>query len=267
MQDFKTLIAHDRPLIGVLHLPPLPGAPRPSPGLDSVIRTALRDAEALAEGGAQGLIVENLGDAPFEPLVEPHVCAMLGVIAHQVVQRFGDALVVGVNALRNDAASALGAAAAAQAGFVRINVHTGAMVTDQGLIQGQARQTLLYRQRLAPSLGIAADVMVKHAAPLGVGTDLAQSAADCFHRGGADALIVSGSGTGQPTSPQDLQVVRQAVPDAPLWIGSGFSLETAASLRPHCTGAIVGTALHQDGKLAAPLDVQRVRDIRSALDG
>ena len=254
-------------LIGVVHLPPLPGSPAGGPGLQACLDAALRDAEALADGGAVGVIVENLGDAPFEPAaVEPHVVAMLGVIAREVRQRFGERLAVGVNALRNDAAGAIGAAAAAGACFVRVNVHTGAMVTDQGLIQGRARETLLYRSRVAPGVGIAADVLVKHAAPLGP-ADLTQVARDTWHRGRADALIVTGSGTGQPTSPADLATVREAVPSCVLWLGSGLSPASAPAARGYLDGAIVGTWLHRDADLAAPLDVERVRRMVGALRG
>ena len=59
------LLTAERPVIGVLHLAPLPGAPTPGPGLTAVLDRALADAEALAVGGARGVIVENLGDAPF----------------------------------------------------------------------------------------------------------------------------------------------------------------------------------------------------------
>ena len=252
-------------LIGVVHLPPLPGAPAPSPGLQACLDRALLDAEALARGGASGVIVENLGDAPFEPgAVEPHVVAMLAVIARAIRQRFGDVLAVGVNALRSDALGALGAAAAAGAQFVRVNVHTGAMVTDQGLIQGRARETLLYRQRVAPGVGIAADVLVKHAVPLGP-MDLAQVARDTWHRGRASALIVTGSGTGQPTDPADLHRVREAVPDCVLWLGSGLSPEGVPAVRGALDAAIVGTWLHRGADLSAPLDPERVRRLVGAL--
>jgi len=254
-------------MIGVVHLPPLPGSPMSSPGFQACLDRALFDAEALADGGAVGVIVENLGDAPFEPAaVEPHVVAMLGVIAREVRQRFGDRLSVGVNALRNDAAGAIGAAAAAGARFVRVNVHTGAMVTDQGIIQGRARETLLYRARVAPQIGIAADVLVKHARPLGP-ADLTQVARDTWHRGCADALIITGSGTGRPTDPSDLVTVRDAVPECVLWLGSGLTPERARVVRRLMDGAIVGTWLHQDADLAAPLDVERVRRIVGALQG
>jgi len=235
--------------------------------MQACLDRALADAEALAEGGASGVIVENLGDAPFEPgAVEPHVVAILGIISREVRLRFGDRLAVGVNALRNDAAGALGAAAAAGARFVRVNVHTGAMVTDQGLIQGKARETLLYRARIAPEVGIAADVLVKHAAPLGP-ADLTQVARDTWHRGRADALIVTGSGTGRPTDPTDLHTVRAAVPECVLWLGSGLTPEGASAVREVLDGAIVGTWLHRDADLSAPLDVERVRQMVGALQG
>lgn len=266
MRSFEELLAHRAPLIGVVHLPPLPGSPRPGPGLEACLRRALRDAETLAEGGAAGVIIENLGDAPYAELVEPHVTAMLGVIAREVRARFGERLVVGVNALRNDARAALGAAAASQASFVRVNVHVGVMATDQGVIQGQARDTLLYRARVAPGTRIVADVLVKHAAPLG-GADIAQVARDTFHRGGADVLIVTGSGTGQPTDPERIRAVREAVPHAPVWVGSGVTPETAGDIGRLVHGAIVGTALHRDADLTAPLELARVRAMVGALRG
>ena len=252
--------------VGVLHLPPLPGSPCPGPGMQGVIDHALRDAEALAEGGADGLIVENLGDAPFDILVEPHVTGALAVVAHAVRERLGDALAVGVNALRNDPAAALGAAAAGGAAFIRVNVHVGTMVTDQGIIQGTPRPTLLYRQRGAPGVAVIADILVKHAAPL-VDYDLAQLARDTALRGGADALVVTGSGTGRPTDLGRVRAVRAAVPDRRVWVGSGTSLETAPAVGRAAHGAIVGTALHRDSDLRAPLDPERIRAIADALHG
>lgn len=267
MSRFQALLRGPCPLIGVLHLPPLPGAPLPSPGLDAVLSAALRDAEALAEGGARGVIVENLGDAPFSAdRVEPHVAAMLAVVARAVRERFGQALVVGVNALRNDACSAIGAAAAAGADFVRVNVLSGAMVTDQGIIEGRAREVLLYRNRVAPDVRIVADVLVKHAAPLAP-VEIEQVAADTYERAGADVLVVTGAGTGRPTDPARLGRVRAAVPKAPVWVGSGVTLETALRFGREAHGAIVGTALHADGDRAAPLELERVRVMALRLAG
>jgi membrane complex biogenesis BtpA family protein len=252
-----------RAVVGVLHLPPLPGSPRPGPGMQGVVDAALRDAEALVAGGADAAIIENLGDAPFDVTVEPHVTAALAVVTAAVRARFGADLVLGVNALRNDPLAALGAAAAGGGAFVRINVHVGVMVTDQGVIQGRARETLLYRQRVAPRVGIVADLLVKHAAPLAP-VDLPQLARDTVARGGADVLVVTGSGTGQPTDLGRVKAAQDAGTGAPVWVGSGVGLDTAAAVAAVADGAIVGTVLHRDGDLRAPLDVERIRRIVGA---
>ncbi|MCP4806462.1 MAG: BtpA/SgcQ family protein [Proteobacteria bacterium] len=264
MQSFKPLLDR-RALTGVLHLPPLPGSPRPGPGFDAILSGALRDAEVLAEGGARGVIVENMGDAPFsKDHVEPHVTAMLAIVAREVRVRFGDQLVVGVNALRNDGLSSLGAVAAAGGAFVRVNVLVGVMVTDQGLIEGKAREVLTYRRQAATEAAIVADVLVKHASPLGP-VDLAQIARDTFRRAGASVLVASGSGTGQPTDLAEVRAMRDAVPEATIWVGSGVTGDTARKVGRVADGAIVGTWLHKDGDVRAPLELGRVRRVAEEL--
>jgi membrane complex biogenesis BtpA family protein len=252
-------------LCGVVHLLPLPGSPTPSPGLSAVIDAALADAEALTHG-AQAAIVENFGDAPFSRgAVEPSVVAAMTRVVAEIRRAF-PSLTIGVNVLRNDAQAALAVAAATGASFIRVNVHTGAMVTDQGLIQSDARATLLERRRLGVEVAIAADVLVKHAVPLGA-PDLADVARDTVRRGGASAVIVTGSGTGRPLDPRDLDVVRAAVPEAVLLAGSGTDLAAAAALRGRLDGAIVGTWLHAGSDLGRRLDPARVRQLADALAG
>jgi len=196
--------------------------------------------------------------------VEPHVVGALAVVAKMLVDEFGSALTVGINALRNDSLAALGAAAVSGASFVRVNVHTGVMVTDQGLIEGNARASLLYRKQLGVPVGIAADVLVKHASPLG-DPDPVQLAQDTFHRGGADVLIYTGSGTGKAVDGAQLEALRAACPGIPFWIGSGMNLNNVQCLAPLCEGAIVGTALHENQDLEAPLDQKLVRAMVDAL--
>ncbi|MCB9663859.1 MAG: BtpA/SgcQ family protein [Alphaproteobacteria bacterium] len=252
-------------LVGVIHLPPLPGAPRTGPGMDAVIARAVADARTLQEAGAHGAIVENLGDAPFAATqVEPVTVAALTAVA-LAVRAAAPGLALGVNVLRNDALAALGIAAVVDAAFVRVNVWTGVMATDQGLVTGSAREALQLRQRLGTATPVLADVLVKHASPLGT-PDLADVARDTWHRGGAAGLIVSGTGTGRPTRPEDVARVREAVPDAPLWLGSGLTPDGVPAVAPWLDGAIVGTWLHRDGDLDAPLDANRVRTLHAALD-
>ena len=251
-------------LIGVVHLEPLPGAPRFAGDVEGLLARAIEDASALAEGGADAVIVENFGDAPFfAGSVPPETAATM---ARAVVDvRAAVDLPVGVNVLRNDARTALGICAATGASFLRVNVHTGAAVTDQGVIEGSAADTLRERARLAPKVLILADVHVKHATPLGGGS-IADAAEETFGRGGADALIVSGRATGAACAKEDLVAVKERVPLAPLLVGSGLTVENAAKLGPLINGAIVGTALKRDGDVAAPVELERVARLRDALN-
>ncbi len=252
--------------VGVLHLLPLPAGPRSSPGFAAVRRRALEDAATLARGGADALIVENLGDAPLSAgPVDAHVVAFVAEVGGKI-RRTWPELALGINLLRNDARAALGVAAAIDAAFIRVNIHVGSMWTDQGLIEGDAHRTLRYRRELgAEGVAIAADVLVKHAVPPAA-IDPGRVAADTSRRGGADLLIVTGEGTGHGADPARMQAVRAAVPEARVWVGSGVSLASAGAWRASCHGAIVGTALHHGADLAAPLDLDRVRAMRNALD-
>jgi membrane complex biogenesis BtpA family protein len=253
-------------LIGMVHVLPLPGSPGWRGSMRTVIERALHDAQALAGAGFDALLLENFGDAPFYPArVPPETVAALAVVAAEV--RVVTALPIGVNVLRNDARAALGIAAAVGASFIRINVHTGALLTDQGWLAGRAHETLRTRQRLGIQLAVCADVLVKHAV-IPPGADLAAVASDTHARGGADVLIVSGTATGAATDLDRVRIVKQAVPTAPIWIGSGVSRENVAQLLEIANGAIVGTSIKADGQVSAEVDAGRaaalVRAARTA---
>jgi len=230
--------------------------------MSEVIERALADGSALATGGMDGIMVENFQDAPFYgSSVPPETVAALAVVA--LALRLETGIPVGVNVLRNDARSALGIAAATGAAFVRVNVHTGSMFTDQGLIQGEAAATLRARNALGLQIPILADVFVKHASPPPRAT-LGGAARDTWYRGKADALILSGLGTGEPTDPDHLAQVRDAVPGAPIWLGSGLTLENVAGVLREADGAIVGSALQAGGIAGRGVELDRVQALVEA---
>ncbi|MCC6646372.1 MAG: BtpA/SgcQ family protein [Polyangiaceae bacterium] len=259
-----------RGVIGVVHVPGLPGDPRPAPGgFDGARRRSLDDAAALARGGVAAIIVENFGSAPFtkgdaSARLPPHQTAFL---ARLVAELTGLGIPIGVNCLRNDAVTALGIAAATGAAFIRVNVHTGAYVTDQGLIEGEAATTLRYREQLgATGVAIVADVLVKHAAPLAP-LSVRDAVEDTLHRGLADAIVVSGRATGARVDVARLIDAREAAGDAPVLIGSGLTPDDAEALCPLIDGAFVGTWLKRDGALSNPVDEGRVRALVEATRG
>lgn len=252
-----------RALIGTIHLAPLPGSPASIDAVAAIEEKALVDAAAWVEGGADAVIVENFGDAPFHPhTVPPHTTAVMTRITREIAQRF--LLPVGVNVLRNDGFAALGVALAAGAAFIRVNVFIGAAVTDQGIIEGKAHDLLRYRNRIGSDTAIAADVDVKHARPLAA-VPISQSARDASLRGRADALIVTGPETGSSPAPDDLAAVRRAVPDAYLIAGSGVTPANAAEIFRIADAAIVGTWCKEGGVVTAAVDAGRVAALKEAI--
>ena len=250
-------------LVGVVHLRPLCGSPSWDGDFGKVLKLAVADAVAYERGGADAVIIENFGDIPFaKGSVSPETVAAMSAAGCAI--REAVRLPMGFNVLRNDAKSALALAAACGGSFIRVNVHSGAMLTDQGLIEGDAYNTVRYRAQVCPDSAIFADVHVKHAVPLG-DWSLEDSARDTVERGLADALIVSGVGTGMAADAVDVERVRQACPETPIFLGSGVTVRNVQDFLPWASGFIVGSSLKKNGKLSNPVDPKRVAQLAKAI--
>jgi membrane complex biogenesis BtpA family protein len=226
-----------RPLIGMIHLPALPGSPRGELDLDALVSFALAEAEILERAGLDGAIVENVGDAPFfREHVPPITTAAMGVIVREVAR--ATSMRIGVNILRNACEEALAIASVAGADFIRCNVVIGAYVTDQGIIQGCAAELARLRATLDRDIAVLGDVHVKHSAPL-FDVPIEDAAADLAERGGADAVIVSGARSPDPPSYERLKAVRDAI-SKPVYIGSGVGLENVREFYDRSDGVLIG---------------------------
>jgi hypothetical protein len=252
IQTFK----NPNPIIGVVHLLPLPTSPRWGGDLKAVINRAEQEAVALASGGVDAIIVENFFDSPFtKDQVDPAVVSAMSLIVRRLMHMV--TLPIGINVLRNDAHSALAIASCTGAQFIRVNVLTGVMATDQGLIEGRAHDVLRYRRELGSDVKIFADVLVKHARPLS-SPNLTVAVQDTIERGLADAVILSGWATGSPPSLEDLELAKAAANDTPVFIGSGADWENVASLMQAADGVITCSSLKRHGRRDQPVDPIRV---------
>jgi membrane complex biogenesis BtpA family protein len=254
--DLYQLFKTRTPIIGVVHLLPLPTSPRWGGSLKAVIDRAEQEATALASGGVNGIIVENFFDAPFtKNQVDPAVVSAMTVVVQRIQNMV--TLPIGINVLRNDAKSAMAIASCVKAQFIRVNVLTGVMATDQGLIEGEAHQLLRYRRELGSDVKIFADVLVKHARPLS-SPNLTVAVQDTIERGLADAVILSGWATGSPPNQEDLELATQAAAGTPVFVGSGASWENVATLLQAADGVIVSSSLKRHGRREQTIDPIRV---------
>jgi len=258
------LFATDRPVIGMVHLWPLPGAPGYSGyGMDTILDHARRDAHALLEGGVDGLIVENMWDLPYYVGTDvPLEAVTAQAVAARAIVEMAD-VPVGINVVHNGGLVELAIAVSAGAAFMRVCILTGARLWDTGdLDQGCGADLLRKRKELgAEEIKLFADVDKKHSVPF-PGLDLETHIEWTeFYR--ADALIVSGRMTGDAPS---LDKVRRAKEFAtrPILMGSGTSAENIADFFQYADGAIVGSSLKVDGIAENPVDVERVRRYMAA---
>lgn len=262
----EDLFATANPVIGVVHLLPMPGSPRFDGNLELALSRAEQEAASLASGGVNGIIIENFFDIPFtKGRVDVSTACAMTLAAQRVKAMSG--LPLGINVLRNDARTAMAIATVVGAQFIRVNVLSGAMLCDQGIIEGDAHELLLYRRQLGSEkqVAIMADVMVKHAVPLGQWSDIRLQAADTVKRALADVLIISGKATGDAPDPNEIAAVRESLPDTPILIGSGSSKDNVADLLEDADGVIVASSVKRQGLIENPVDVSRIRELVSAV--
>lgn len=255
--SFHDLFSNRKPAIACIHLQALPGTPLYKGQLQAIYDQAIAETEIFVRAGVDALIVENFRDVPFYPERVPHeTVAAMSAICREIVLRAK--VPVGVNVLRNDADAALSIATAIGAHFIRVNVHNAAALTDQGLVHGRAYETLRKRDALRAPVLIFADVAVKHAVPLAP-IPLAIETRDLSERSLADAIIVSGTGTGAETDISDLKTVKENT-HLPVIIGSGTTPSNLRALNTYADGYIVGSYFKHQGKADNDVDPARVRD-------
>jgi uncharacterized protein len=254
--DLNQIFDNSQPVIGVVHLLPLPTSPRWGGSLKHILDRAEQEATALASGGVHGIIIENFFDAPFTSgRVDPAVISAMTLVVQRIMQMVD--VPVGINVLRNDALSAMAIAACVGAKFIRVNVLTGVMATDQGIIEGNAYELLRYRRELGCDVKIFADVLVKHAHPISV-PNLTLAIHDAIHRGLADGIILSGFTTGDAPTHKDLQEAAIACRDIPFLVGSGATVANIAQLLKYANGVIVSSSLKRNGQIQQSIDPNRV---------
>ena len=262
----RTFLGRARALVGMVHLGALPGTPRGGQSVDAIAAAAVAEATALAAAGFDAVLVENMHDAPYlQRRVGPEITAAVAVCAAAV--RHAVRVPVGVQVLGGANDSALAAAHAAGAAFIRAEGFVFSAVADEGVLQEADAGPLLRLRRAigAEAVLVAADIQKKHSSHAITGDlDVAAHAraAEFF---GADAVIVTGPETGRATSLDDLRAVRQAT-RLPLVVGSGASPASLPRLLEHADAVIVGSWLKRDGDWRNPLDPARMEAMVRARD-
>jgi membrane complex biogenesis BtpA family protein len=265
---FKQIFATEKPIIGMVHLLPLPGSPgyQSEKGMKQIIAAAMDDALRLIEGGVDGIQVENQGDWPF---LKPHeigfetVAAVTAVVSHL---RARHDLPMGINIHLNGVCQALAIATATECQWVRAFELANAYISPSGIIEAAGPQALRYRNHLhaGEKVMIFGDYHVKHGShQLVADKSMVEQARDVA-AALADGIIITGQVTGTAPCREEIATIRETV-RLPLLIGSGLAIENLEDLLPLADGAIVGSSFKVDGELKNPVDVTRVKRFMQAV--
>ncbi|MER9236314.1 BtpA/SgcQ family protein [Mesorhizobium sp. M0622] len=254
------LFGRTKVVIGVVHLAPLPGAPRyDGEAVEAIYQRGLDDAKAYLDGGCDGVIVENHGDIPFAKPddIGPETAAYMAVVSDRIRRELGKP--IGINVLANAAIPALAIASAAGAGFIRVNQWANAYVANEGFVEGEAGRAARYRTRLrANGIRIFADAHVKHGAHAIVADRPVEELVKDLVFFDADAIIATGQRTGHAADLSYISMIKQAA-GLPTLVGSGVTPDNANDILAIVDGVIIASALKHDGVWWNRVDPERVK--------
>ncbi|TIX45609.1 MAG: BtpA/SgcQ family protein [Mesorhizobium sp.] len=261
------LFGRTKVVIGVVHLAPLPGAPRyDGEAIEAIYQRGLDDAKAYLDGGCDGVIVENHGDIPFAKPddIGPETAAYMAVVADRIRRELGRP--IGINVLANAAIPALAIASAAGAGFVRVNQWANAYVANEGFVEGESGRAARYRARLrANGIRIFADAHVKHGAHAIVADRPVEELVKDLVFFDADAIIATGQRTGHAADLGYISIIKQAA-GLPTLVGSGVTADNAKDILAIVDGVIIASALKHDGVWWNQVDSARVKAFMGGLN-
>lgn len=260
-----SLFIKRKPVIGMIHVGALPGTPASSRSVSEIIERATNDAHIYSAGGVDGLMIENMHDVPYlRGRVGPEIVAAMAIVGREVKEECN--LPTGVQILAGANTEAMAVAHAAGLDFIRAEGYAFAHIADEGWIESSAAELLRYRKQIgADRVQVWADVKKKHSSHA-VTMDISPGAtaeAVEFMRG--DAVIITGSITGNPPSVADVEEVK-AHCGLPLILGSGVDDVNIADFYEAADGFIVGSYFKQRGHWANPVDQERVERLMAAVN-
>jgi len=256
----NNLFSNPKPIIGVIHVGALPGAPANTLPVSEIIAQAVHEAAIYRDCGVDGVIIENMHDTPYlRGSVGPEIVAAMAVVGAAV--KTESRLPTGIQILAGANIEAMAVAHAANLDFIRAEAYAFAHVADEGVIQSSAAALLRYRQMIgADRVRVWADVKKKHSSHAITADVSLGGAAEAVEFMRADAVIVTGSVTGEAPKIADVEEAK-AHCRAPTLLGSGIDADNIADFYQAADGFIIGSYFKVDGHWANPVEAKRVRKL------
>lgn len=258
MTRFQRVFGDRKPVIAMVHLGAMPGTPLHdgAAGVDGILTAARADLVALQAAGFDAVMFGNENDRPYELRVDTATTATMAY----VIGRLRSEITVpfGVNVLWDPMAS-IALATATSAAFVR-EIFTGTYASDMGVWAPDAGAAQRYQHRLgARDLALLYNVSAEFAGSLDP-RSLPDRARSAVFSSIPDAVLVSGTITGEAAKMTDLEAVKRVLPTTPVLANTGVKHDTIADVLRAADGCIVGSALKHNGDTWAAVDPDRAAD-------
>lgn len=259
MQNTKNIFKVEKPIIGMIHVPALPGTPKSKNDVDKIIDKVKKEAEIYKKANIDAIAIENMHDIPYlNKKVGPEITAIMTKVGIEVKRILGD-IPTGIQILASANKEALAVAQAAGLDFIRAEGYVFSHIADEGFIDSCAAELLRYRKHIgAENILIFTDIKKKHSSH-SITSDISISetahTAEFFL---SDGVIVTGTATGVEADAEEIIAVKKAV-DIPVLVGSGVTYENLEKYFSVSDGIIIGSYFKKDGYWENDIDFEKVK--------
>lgn len=256
---WNEMFKDNKSIIGMIHVPALPGTPLNKFSINQIIEMVLKEAEIYQASGIDSIMLENMHDVPYlNRQVGPEIISSMTVVTQEV--RRICSLPLGIQILAGANQEALAVALAVGLNYIRAEGFVFSHVADEGLMNACAGELLRYRKNIgAEHIAVLTDIKKKHSShAITSDVDIAETAkaAEFFL---SDGLIITGESTGKEAQLSEVKSVKDKC-SLPVIIGSGITLDNIEKYYPYADGFIIGSWFKEEGKWNHPLSSKRVQE-------
>ncbi len=262
MTLFYKLFGKRKPVIGMIHLKPLPGAPGYDGDLEHVYTCALKDLKALEAGGATAFMIENFGDIPYDCKNDLITLTAFTNITSRLRQK--SRMPMGINVQFNDFRAEWAIAYSTDADFIRIEVFAENRIGPNGVFAACGPELMRLKQRYPKDIALLCDLQVKHTVALR--EQSLDFTIESIIEGGGDAIIETGMVTGKKPTIEDVKRTKQIAGAFPVIVGSGVHAAVAKEYFDICDGAIIGSDFKYGGNVRNHIDEDRVKNFINTIN-
>ncbi len=258
MKDVKVFNL-TKPVIGMIHVPALPGTPKYSGDVKSIIEKVKQEASVYKDAGIDALAIENMHDVPYlKRKVGPEIISLMSILGYEVKNLTG--LPCGIQILAGANKDALAAAYSAGLDFIRAEGFVFAHTADEGIMESDAGELLRYRKQIgAGNILVFTDIKKKHSSH-SITSDVSLTetakAAEFFL---SDGVVVTGTSTGEEANAGEVKQVKNSV-SIPVLTGSGITIDNIEKYFQVADAFIIGSYFKSEGRWENEIDKKQVEN-------